>query len=238
MPRPKTELFLLMSVDGKISTGDTDDFDVDKDIPRIPGDPSAGLHQYYEEELETSLWPINSGRVLAKVGVNEKPIPKDQEKNVNFVVLDNNHLNSHGVEVMSKRSKMLVIVTSNKSHPVYKLKSNLKNITIIEYKGEMNPVEILNKLGELGCKEATIQTGGTLNNMWLRSSCIDLLNIVVTPILVGGKTVSTLIDGPAAKSLSDLRGLELISVKKMKNSYLQLRYKVNNPKQGKAVIIK
>ena len=101
MPRPKTELFLLMSVDGKISTGDTDDFDVDKDIPRIPGDPSAGLHQYYEEELETSWWPINSGRVLAKVGVNEKPIPKDQEKNVNFVILDNNHLNPHGVEVMS-----------------------------------------------------------------------------------------------------------------------------------------
>ena len=37
MNRPITTLFMLMSVDGKISTGATDDLDVDKDFPNIKG---------------------------------------------------------------------------------------------------------------------------------------------------------------------------------------------------------
>ena len=47
MDRPITTLFMLMSVDGKISTGATDDLDVDKDFPKIMG-VQEGLHQYYE----------------------------------------------------------------------------------------------------------------------------------------------------------------------------------------------
>ena len=45
--RPITTLFLLTSVDGKISTGATDEMDVDRDFPAIKG-VSEGLHQYYE----------------------------------------------------------------------------------------------------------------------------------------------------------------------------------------------
>ena len=45
MDRPITTLFMLMSVDGKISTGATDDLDVDKDFPKIMG-VQEGLHQY------------------------------------------------------------------------------------------------------------------------------------------------------------------------------------------------
>ena len=45
MDRPITTLFMLMSVDGKISTGATDDLDVDKDFPKIKG-VNEGLHQY------------------------------------------------------------------------------------------------------------------------------------------------------------------------------------------------
>ena len=37
MNRPVTTLFMLMSVDGKISTGASDSLDVDKDFPKIAG---------------------------------------------------------------------------------------------------------------------------------------------------------------------------------------------------------
>lgn len=47
MDRPITTLFMLMSVDGKISTGATDDLDIDKDFPKIAG-VREGLHQYYD----------------------------------------------------------------------------------------------------------------------------------------------------------------------------------------------
>lgn len=69
--RPITTLFMLMSLDGKISTGSTDNMDVDKDFPLIEG-VKEGLNQYYEIEQTTDLWSLNSGRVQAKVGVNEK----------------------------------------------------------------------------------------------------------------------------------------------------------------------
>ena len=65
MNRPITTLFMLMSVDGKISTGATDDLDEDKDFPNIKG-VNEGLHQYYEIEKTTDLWSLNSGRVQAK----------------------------------------------------------------------------------------------------------------------------------------------------------------------------
>ena len=47
--RPVTNLFMLMSVDGKISTGQTDNMDVDKDFPKLSG-VKEGLSQYYEIE--------------------------------------------------------------------------------------------------------------------------------------------------------------------------------------------
>ena len=68
------KLYMLMSVDGKISPGASDDLDVDKDFPNIAG-LKEGLPQYYEIEQTTDLWSFNTGRVQAKMGVNEKPFP-------------------------------------------------------------------------------------------------------------------------------------------------------------------
>ncbi len=46
MDRPITTLFMLMSLDGKISPGASDDLDVDKDFPKI-----AGLKEGHETVL-------------------------------------------------------------------------------------------------------------------------------------------------------------------------------------------
>lgn len=63
--KPITTLFMLMSVDGKISTGAVDELDVDRDFPRING-VKEGLYQYYEIEKTTDLWSLNSSRVQEK----------------------------------------------------------------------------------------------------------------------------------------------------------------------------
>ena len=62
--------------------------------------------------------------------------------------------------------------------------------------------------------------------MW---EIIDYVNIVIAPLLVGGKDVSTLIDGEAisnSEELNKLKALELIECNKLDNSYIQLKYKV------------
>ncbi len=102
MERPITTLFMLMSVDGKISTGATDALDVDKDFPKIAG-VQEGLHQYYEIEQTTDLWSLNSGKVQEKIGVNTKKMPNKTP--ISFVVIDNNHLTEHGVRYLCTLSK-------------------------------------------------------------------------------------------------------------------------------------
>lgn len=222
--RPITTLFMLMSVDGKISTGETDELDFDKDLPGIVG-VREGLQQYYDIEQTTDLWSLNSGRVQAKIGVNEGKMPPKTP--VSFVLIDNSHLTVQGVQYFCARSKEFVLVTSNRSHPAFAVRE--ENLHIL-YQPEWDPAGMLETLKrEYGCERITIQTGGTLNGLFLREKLLDYVDIVVAPILVGGKNTATLIDGDslrAASQLPELGVLELESVTPLNHSYLRLRYRV------------
>lgn len=222
--RPITTLFMLMSVDGKISPGASDSLDVDKDFPNIEG-LKEGLQQYYEIEQTTDLWSFNTGRVQAKMGANEKPFPKKTP--VSFVLLDNSHLTEHGVRYFCARSKEFVLITSNKNHPACNVKE--ANLHII-YQEELSLETALITLKEkYGCERITIQSGGTINGMFLREKLFDYVDIVVAPVLIGGKNTSTLIDGSSITNedeLGSLGVLQLENCKTLDNSYIRLRYKV------------
>ena len=222
--RPITTLFMLSSLDGKISTGSTDNMDVDKDFPTIDG-VKEGLHQYYEIEQTTDLWSFNTGRVQAKIGANIKPIP--QKTPVSFVILDNKHLTERGVRYFCALSKEFVLITTNPKHPAFGIKED--NLHVI-FQNELSIQEALKKLKmEFGCDRLTIQSGGTLNALFLREKLLDYVDVVVAPVLIGGKDTSTLVDGESLTNKSELNKLgvlELIDCKPLKNSYLRLRYKV------------
>ena len=222
MDRPITTLFMLMSVDGKISTGATDDLDVDKDFPKIKG-VNEGLHQYYEIEQTTDLWSFNSGRVQEKMGVNKKKIPRKTP--VSFVVIDNKHLNENGIRYFCALSKEFVLITTNTRHPAF----NDENLHII-YQNELSLKDALIKLkSEYGCERITIQTGGTLNNLFLREKLFDYVDIIIAPVLIGGKDTSTLIDGKSLTEECELSKLGVVKLQEcvvLENSYLRLRYEV------------
>lgn len=224
MERPVTTLFILMSVDGKISPGVTDDLDFDKDLPHIPG-VKEGLQQYYDIEQTTDLWSLNSGRVQEKMGVNKKELPAKTQ--VSFVLIDNYHLTEQGIRYFCARSKEFVLVTENKEHPAFGVKEENLHIVLQD---KLDLTDMLHHLKkEYGCERITIQTGGTLNGLFLRNKLFDYIDIVVAPVLVGGKDTTTLIDGEAiftTQQLSELGVLELESVQPLSGSYIRLRYKV------------
>ena len=226
MERPITTLFMLMSVDGKISTGATDEFDVDKDFPKIAG-VREGLHQYYKIEQTTDLWSLNTGRVQGKMGINTKPMP--HKTPVSFVLIDIKHLNEHGVRYFCALSKEFVLVTTNPAHPAFHVQES--NLHII-YQKQLSLSDALAKLkAKFGCERLTIQSGGTMNSLFLREKLFDYIDIVVAPVLIGGKDASTLIDGQSLLSqieLSQLKALRLEECVVLENSYLRLRYKVIN----------
>lgn len=224
MDRPVTTLFMLMSLDGKISPGSTDDLDVDKDFKNIEG-LKQGLHQYYEIEQTTDLWSFNTGRVQAKMGANEKPFPNKTP--VSFVLLDNTHLTEHGISYFCALSDQFVLITSNPDHPAFGMKKD--NLHII-FQQKQDLKDALVKLKQVyGCERLTIQSGGTVNSLFLKEKLIDYVDIVIAPVLVGGKDTSTLIDGESLKvesELSKLGVLKLIENVSLDDSYIRLRYEV------------
>ena len=226
MNRPITTLFMLMSVDGKISTGATDALDFDRDIPHIAG-ACEGLQQYYDIEQTTDLWSLNSGRVQAKIGVNEKSCP--EKTSVSFVIIDNSHLNESGVRYFCALSKRFVLATSNPRHPAFGVSESNLHVILQE---KTDPAGLLRELKEKhGCDRLTIQTGGTLNSLFLREKLIDYVDIVVAPLLVGGRDTPTLIDGDSLtvpEELSMLGVLSLESAQPLQHSYVRLRYKVRS----------
>ncbi len=222
--RPVTTLFMLMSADGKISTGASDEMDMDRDFPMVEG-LKEGLHQYYEIEQTTDLWSFNTGRVQEKMGVNHKNPP--DKTPVSFVILDNHHLTERGVRYFCARAKTFVLITSNRSHPAFDVKEENLHILFQEKTDLRDAFTRLKK--EFGCERLTIQSGGTVNGLLLRAKLFDYVDLVVAPVLIGGKDTATLIDGLSLMRREELTGLGVLKLENctvLEDSYIRLRYKV------------
>ncbi len=229
MNRPITTLFMLESLDGKISSGSSDNLDADKDFCRIDG-VKEGLHQYYELEQETDVFSLNTGRVMAKIGVNDRKEYHEKIDVVTFVIIDNKpHLNENGIDYLCHWVGKLLLVTTSKNHIAYSLKDKYDNLEILYYE-TLDLTQLLEDLySKYNAENLTIQSGRTLNGMFVRNKLIDFVNIVIAPIIVGGKDVATLVDGESITNeneLNKLMPLELMECNKLEDSYIQLKYKV------------
>jgi len=231
LERAETTLCLVMSLDGKITTGSTDNLDSDLDWKRIVG-VKEGFSQYYR--VEHSLGPnyLNSGRVLEKVGFNKKKeVP--QKEPLTFVVVDRKpHLNENGIDYLCKWLKKLLIVTSNPKHKAFGMKCKYENLETIYYETEIDFADLLVRIKKnYKIKKITIESGGTLNSVFFRNGLIDHVKIVVAPLIVGGKDTSSLVDGFSLTQQSQLhllKALKLTECKMLENSYLLLEYDVVN----------
>ncbi|MBR2240239.1 MAG: dihydrofolate reductase family protein [Clostridia bacterium] len=229
MNRPITTLFMLESLDGKISTGNNDKLDADKDLCKING-VKEGLHQYYELEQETDLFSLNTGKVMAKIGVNDRKQYHEKIDAVTFVIIDNKpHLNENGIDYLCHWVGKVILVTTNKNHIAFNLTNKYDNLEILEY-DSLDLNKLLEDLyTKYNAEQLTIQSGGTLNGLFVRNKLIDFVNIVIAPILIGGKDVATLVDGESIKDeneLNKLMPLQLLECNKLEDSYIQLKYKV------------
>ena len=227
---PETTLFMLVSVDGKISTGANDGLDFDKDLPNIAG-AKEGLGQYYKLEEETDLFSFNTGRNMAKVGWNEEKANIDKLSGVSFVIADNKpHLTALGVQNLIKRTEKLYIATTNATHPALSITDD--GLEVIKYEQAIDFTDLFKQLKEKGADKLTIQSGGNMNANLLRLGLINNLSIVVAPVLVGGRDTPTLIDGDSLMTVEDLqkiRSMRLIETRTLNDSYLHLKYEILNP---------
>ena len=231
LKRTTNTLCLLMSVDGKINDGSSDEIDLDIDLSKIEK-TKVGLNEFYEIESVNGSTVFNTGKTLEKRGVNTY-VDTPNKTSTDYIVIDNKpHINEKGMKYLSELLHRVIIVTTNKKHPAYKLKRKYKNIDFIYYKEIISFTDLFIKLREeYGFDKLTIQSGGTVNSILFRNELIDYIDIVVAPVIIGGMDTPTLVDGISLKAGIDdtyIKTLELVSVKKLKNSYIHLTYKVNN----------
>ena len=219
---------MLESLDGKINSGNSDNLDADKDWCQIEG-VKEGLHQYYEIEATTDYYSLNTGRVMAKIGINDRK-EYHEKVDISFIIIDNKpHLNEHGIDYLCNWVEKLILVTTNKNHIAFSLKEKYENLDILYYEVLDLKTLLTDMKQKYNAEKITIQSGGNLNGKFLREDLIDYVNIVIAPLLVGGRDTSTLIDGDAISTVNELnklKALQLIECNKLEDSYIQLKYKI------------
>lgn len=119
------------------------------------------------------------------------------------------------------------MITANAEHPAFGVEAD--NLHIVA-QNELSLEDALVRLkADFCCERLTIQSDGTLNALFLRKKLIDYIDLVVAPVLIGGKETATLIDGQSLRTtseLSKLGALKLQTCTVLEDSYLRLRYKV------------
>ena len=94
------------------------------------------------------------------------------------------------------------MITSNRDHPAFRIDAD--NLHII-FQEKTSLADALKQLKEqFGCERLTVQSGGTVNGLFLREKLFDFVDIVVAPVLIGGKETATLIDGPSLRTKDEL----------------------------------
>jgi 2,5-diamino-6-(ribosylamino)-4(3H)-pyrimidinone 5'-phosphate reductase len=124
-------------------------------------------------------------------------------------------------------AKEFVLITSNANHPAFDVDES--NLHIIRQNGPSLKEALAELKSEYGCERITIQSGGTLNSLFLHEKLFDYIDIVIAPVLIGGKDTPTLIDGKSLLSESKLSKIGVLKLQEcmvLKKSYLRLRYKV------------
>ncbi len=222
-PRPQTTLFLSLSVDGRITSHDSDDFDPDKSWKQTPG--VRGLLQQFYEFNEPDMTALTIGSYMAKVGVNTRQaVPK--KESVSLVVLDPDaDLNPSGISYLASNLQKLFYVCLDSQPTTMNKAKPSANLSLISYPQEIDLNDLFTKLHQdHHIKSLAIHSIAPLNADLLDAGLIDHLSVIISPLLVGGHGTPALQDS----DIFSIRTLRLVSSQVFSNNFINLRYDVLN----------
>lgn len=224
MNRPITTVFMLQSIDGKISFNGTGRLDFDDKIPMLSWS-AKGINRYYEAEIGMDETTLMSGKTLKVVGWNEKVVRENKE--LMIVIIDNNHLTREGLLRLHNSNKRVILVTKR---PWYLENMDKLPYDVIYYREDkcsmVNILDVLYKKYDI--KYVTVQGGGEINASLFKERCVDYIDIIIAPFIVGGKNTPGCVGGESLPDDIDIREVvneySLISVDSFGDSYVRVRY--------------
>lgn len=220
--RPITTLFLVNSVDGRITSHDSDEVDPNKQWKKDPR--IAALLQPFFDFAQGSIHTLTYAETLVKVGINQRT-GKAERLDVDLIVLDEHSLlQKSGLHYLSSHVNHLYLACLH-NHPANKLPSSPKNLTLLPFKRKIDLTALLTTLyQDHQVKELTIHSNARYNARWLSEGVIDHLSVIVTPLLVGRHGTPNLID----QDLKEVKRLVIRDINPFGLSFVNLRYDVHN----------
>lgn len=215
--RPYTKLFALTSIDGKISTGPDPKADFDADLPEIPG-VAEGLYQYYDLEKETDVWALSTIRTQAKMCALYPTVTRKVP--VTMVVLGTHPVSSELAGWLHRKFERVVVMCQDL--PDY---SGCSFGNVEYYNFPLTIRNAMSKLRDMGCEAITCGVGGTMASLLFSQHLIDEIDLVVAPLIVGGKQTPTLVDGIMPQLMCDMDKWRPTKAAPLKYNYLHLIYK-------------
>lgn len=114
---------------------------------------------------------------------------------------------------LSKETAKLIF-TTRAAPEVRRLQfTQLAEVVVLSGK-QVSPRKVINTLAERGLHEILLEGGGELNFSFLKRGLVDELYLTVTPLIIGGRSAPTVIDGAGFIKESCPR-VELLSARRV-----------------------
>ncbi|MCT4396691.1 dihydrofolate reductase family protein [Periweissella beninensis] len=221
--RPYTTLFLLSSLDGKISSGNSSTFNARKEWYQIP-EIAIGLQQFVDIKQTVDAWLFTTAKSLLSFNVNHLSYTPERTESSIAIIDNHQRLTRHGRKILANYYRRVVIFTEHPNYP-----EDTDNVTII-YQAALTLGKILAILqNTFSITNITIEAGGSINAALLKAHLIDRISIVLAPLIVGGQDTPTIADGESLTDLADIQTLiplRLEGIHQLDNSFLQINYSV------------
>lgn len=215
--RPETTLLLNLSVDGRLTSHDSDTYDPDKTWKHHPQIASI-LQQFYEFN-QPQMVALTTGVIMKNLGVNQASAPITPSP-FSLVVLDpDKDLTPKGIHYLTQNVKRLYYVSLNHQS----ISPQPKNFLPIYYDQTIDLNHLFQKLYQTHrVNKLFIQSIAPLNASLFDANLIDHLSVIISPLLVGDRGIPPLFRSPQFIT----RRLKLIATQKFSQNYINLRYDV------------
>ncbi|MCK9333605.1 MAG: dihydrofolate reductase family protein [Candidatus Cloacimonetes bacterium] len=253
MLRPNVVLYVCASVDSRISMGTNSTmFDSFKE-PKLYGMLCSPVEwENFRREVFELYEPdmfLEGSNMLVAENAELIELPEYKENNndlyEDFLPEDilNNPQRKTWTSVVDGRGRFrngytaqcddpdtyMVHLTTHTAPPEYLAFLRMRKLPyLIEGRDKVDMRKMLQKVrSKLRVKTIATSSGGKLSGALIRASLLDEINILLSPIVIGGYTIPTLFASEEINWPNVVPNtLKLLAVKKMDNDKLWLRYKV------------
>lgn len=193
--KPYVILSAAMTLDGKIATKTgSSEISGEKDLERV-----------HKLRSDMDAIMVGIGTVLVddpRLTVHK--VPAKKEDNPIRVIVDSKARTPLNSRILNADAKTIIAVGNNADpFKINNLSDKVDVLVTNGEKDEVNLMELMDYLKNIGVNSLMLEGGATLNFSMFNEGLIDEIRVCVAPMIAGGKFAKTLVDGEGFDKMKD-----------------------------------